>query len=62
MAIFNNYNREQIYEEMDGPSYSRRSGVGNIISKTLSIVLLLISRIIYVQIKRRIRRRKRARK
>lgn len=41
MAIFNNYNRDQIYEEMDGPSYTKRSGVGNIISKTLSIVLLL---------------------
>lgn len=40
MSIFNNYNRDQIYEEMDGPSY-KHSNLGSIISKTLSIVLLL---------------------
>lgn len=40
MSFFNNYNRDQIYEEMDGPSY-RNNGIGGIISKGLSIVLLL---------------------
>ncbi len=38
MSFFNNYNREQIYEEMDGPSSSH---VGGILSKVLSVVLLL---------------------
>ena len=40
MSLFNNYNRDQIYEEMDGKSY-KSGGAGNIISKTLSIALLL---------------------
>ncbi len=40
MSLFNNYNRDQIYEEMDGKSY-KPGGAGSIISKTLSIALLL---------------------
>lgn len=40
MSLFNNYNRDQIYEEMDGKSYKSGSA-GSIISKTLSIALLL---------------------
>lgn len=40
MSLFNNYNRDQIYEEMDGKSY-KVSSAGGIISKTLSIALLL---------------------
>lgn len=40
MSFFNNYSRDQIYEEMDGPSY-KNNGIGSIISKGLSIVLLL---------------------
>lgn len=40
MSLFNNYNRDQIYEEMDGKSY-KSGGAGSIISKTLSIALLL---------------------
>ena len=41
MSVFNDYNRNQIYEEMDGPSYGKSGKVFNIISKTLSVALLL---------------------
>lgn len=37
MSLFKGYNRDQIYEEMDG----KESSAGSIISKLLSIVLLL---------------------
>lgn len=40
MSFFNNYNRDQIYEEMDGPN-SKGSRTGIIISKALSVALLL---------------------
>ena len=40
MSLFNNYSRDQIYEEMDGSSY-KHNNAGSIISKTLSIALLL---------------------
>lgn len=40
MSLFKDYNRDQIYEEMDG-SYGRSNHVGGIISKSLSIVLLI---------------------
>lgn len=41
MSVFNNYDREQIYEEMDGPSKDGSSKVFNIVSKGLSVALLL---------------------
>ena len=41
MSVFNSYDRDQIYEEMDGPSKSGGSKVFNIVSKTLSVALLL---------------------
>ena len=40
MSVFNNYDRDQIYAEMDGPSY-KHGGFGNVFSKLLSIALLL---------------------
>lgn len=40
MAIFNKYNRDEIYDEMDGSSHITNK-TGGIISKTLSIALLL---------------------
>ncbi|MBQ9313511.1 MAG: trypsin-like peptidase domain-containing protein [Clostridia bacterium] len=41
MSVFNGYDRDQIYEEMDGPSKGSSSKAFNIISKTLSVALLL---------------------
>ena len=38
MSLFNNYDREEAYAEMDGPSSSK---VGGIFSKILSIILLI---------------------
>ena len=40
MSFFNDYNRDQIYEEMDGSS-NRGSKAGSIVSKLLSSVLIL---------------------
>lgn len=40
MSVFNDYNREQIYEEMEGSTY-KTNKVGSAISKILSIALLL---------------------
>lgn len=40
MSVFNDYNREQIYEEMEGSTY-KANKVGSAISKVLSIALLL---------------------
>lgn len=40
MSVFNDYNREQIYEEMEGSTY-KSNKVGSAISKVLSIALLL---------------------
>jgi len=41
MSVFNSYNRDQIYEEMDGPYKNGGGKAFNIISKTLSVALLL---------------------
>lgn len=40
MSVFNDYNREQIYEEMEGSTY-KANKVGSAVSKVLSIALLL---------------------
>lgn len=41
MSVINNYNRNQIYEEMDGPSKGESNKIYVIISKVLTIILLL---------------------
>lgn len=41
MSVFNGYNRDQIYEEMDGPSRTNGSKAFHIVSKSLSVALLV---------------------